>query len=292
VERFLYFRRKQMSSPTINVGQSSGNTSLQTIMNLVRSIVNDTQAGATSTPGEGQILTDNPAISPFTQPFLNSAIREVYRELRNNGQPTLIKDNVIILGLTPVFSPTYGLAAQDPAVQVYLGFGGYFDGNSINSNLLLPSDMIAPLRVYERQTGTNNQFAPMTQPQFGLPSIKQQNYFGLWEWRNDNIWMCGATETRDLRLRYTCSLPQFFSDTLDFNSTFVPIIDCVDAVAYKTAVKYAQMLGSPGLAELKEEAKAQMFQLKNSNVRRAQTVNYMRDAYGIWNNYIDSWGGQ
>ena len=59
-----------MSSPTINVNQSTSYTSLETIMNLVRSLVNDTQAGATGTPGEGQILTDNPAISPFTQPFL------------------------------------------------------------------------------------------------------------------------------------------------------------------------------------------------------------------------------
>ena len=59
-----------MSSPTINVPQANGSTSLETIMNLVRSLVDDTQAGATDTPGEGQIFTDNPAISPFTQPFL------------------------------------------------------------------------------------------------------------------------------------------------------------------------------------------------------------------------------
>ena len=66
-----------MSSPTINVPQANGSTSLATIMDLVRSLVNDTQAGATDTPGEGQIFTNNPAISPFTQPFLNSSIREL-----------------------------------------------------------------------------------------------------------------------------------------------------------------------------------------------------------------------
>ena len=62
-----------MSSPTINVGQNSGDTSLATIMDLVRSLINDTQAGATNTPGEGQIFTNNSAISPFTQPFLTQA---------------------------------------------------------------------------------------------------------------------------------------------------------------------------------------------------------------------------
>jgi hypothetical protein len=40
-----------MSSPTFNVPQSSNSTSLATIMSLVRSLVNDTQAGATDTPG-------------------------------------------------------------------------------------------------------------------------------------------------------------------------------------------------------------------------------------------------
>src|SRR6266705_1289080 len=116
-----------MSSPTINIAQGGGDTSLLTIMNLVRALVMDSQAGATGTPGEGQILTDNPAISPFVQPFLNSSIRELYRELRNVGQPTLLKDNVIVEGLTPVHSPRFGLAAADPAVQVYLGVNGYFD---------------------------------------------------------------------------------------------------------------------------------------------------------------------
>ena len=47
-----------MSSPSINVGQAT--TSLETICNLVRALVNDSQAGVTNTPGEGQIFTDNP----------------------------------------------------------------------------------------------------------------------------------------------------------------------------------------------------------------------------------------
>lgn len=251
-------------------------------MNLVRALVNDSQAGATATPGEGQIITDNPSISPFTQPFLNSAIRELYRELRNVGQPTLIKDNVLVEGLTPINSPRYGLASPDPAVQVYLGFSGYFDGLQINSDLFLPNDVITVERVWERANNTNNAFLPMTQPQFGLPSVNQGQAFGLWEWRNDNIWMVGALGTRDLRLRYWAALPQFFSQTLDFASTFVPIIDCTDAVAYKTAAKYALMLGSPNTKELQDGAKEQMFQLKQEHVRRSQSVDYHRIPYGSY----------
>lgn len=272
-----------MSSPTINVPGNTGDTSLLTIMNLVRSLVNDTQAGATSTPGEGQIFTDNPSISPFTQPFLNSAIRELYRELRNVGQPTLLKDNVIVSGLTPMNSPTNGPAQPDPAVQVYLGFGGYFDGVNINANQTLPSDMIYPERVWERMTGSNDLFGIMQQPTFGLPSVYQSNRMSMWEWRNDNIWMLGCLQTVDLRLRYWATLPTFFSQTLDFASTFVPIIDCTDAVAYKTAVKYATMLGSPGLADLKVDAKDAMFQLKNGITRRQQSQTFMGRPYGSYN---------
>ncbi len=279
-----------MSSPTINVnitpggggGANASFASLETIMNLVRALVNDSQAGFTGTPGEGQIITDNSAISPFTQPFLNSAIREVYRELRNVGDPALIKDNVIVSGLTPVNGPQ-GLGSPDPSIQVYLGFGGYYDGNTINNTLVLPSDVMYMERVWERQTGTQTSFTPMTQPQFGLESRPQTPRFVEWEWRNYNINMVGSTQTNDLRLRYYCALPQFFSATLDFAATFVPIMDCVDAVAYKTAVKYATMLGSPGLSDLKLDAIEQMRALKLSNVRRMQGQEFIRIPYGSYN---------
>lgn len=266
-------------SPTINVFQNTGNTSFATIMDLVRSLCNDTQAGATGTPGEGQIITNNPAISPFTLPFINSAIRQLYRELRNVGQPTLIKDNVIISSLPIFVSPTMGVGQLDPSVQTYLGFNGFFDGTTINATPVLPSDVIYPERVWERGSGTNNPFLPMTQPQFGLSSRFQTPVLAEWEWRNDNIWMVGSTQLRDLRLRYYCQLPQFFGQTLDFNSTYVPILDCTDAVAYKVAVMYARMLGTPSLPDLIAEAKEQMFQLKNANTRRSQSVNYQRPAY-------------
>ena len=79
-----------MSSPTINAGGSSGSgsyPSLETICNYVRALINDSQAGATDTPGEGQIFTDDPQISPFVQPMLNASIRETYRELRTSARP-------------------------------------------------------------------------------------------------------------------------------------------------------------------------------------------------------------
>lgn len=286
-----------MSTPTINVTNGQGYPALSDIMNLVRALVNDSQAGATGTPGEGQIITNNAEISPFTQPFLNSAIREVYRELRNVGQPTLIKDNVIIFGLTPVNSPTYGLGQPDPTVQVVLGFNGYFDGVQTNSSLLLPGDLLYPLQVQCRTTGSNNPFTRMTQCTIGgLPNGLQTTNLGQWEWRQDAINMNGSLTDQDVRLRYLASLPTFFSEDLDLSSTFVPVLDSLDAIAYKVAVKYATMLGSPGLEELRVDAKDAMFQLKNANVRQQQTQPVSRIAYGHSNgsyagmNGLDAFG--
>jgi hypothetical protein len=213
--------------------------------------------------------------------MINASIREVYRELRNIGAPTLIRDNVIVSGLTPIFGAN-GFGNPDPAVQVFLSYGGYFDGQTINNLMLLPDDLLYPERVWERQTTTNNTFTPMHQPQFGLPSRPQYPTLGEWEWREDKIWMVGSTQVRDLRLRYYCALPQFFSATLDFASTFVPVLDSGDAIALKTAAKYARMLGSPGLPDLIGEAKEQMQQLKNQYTRRTQATDYQRVPYGSY----------
>ena len=284
----LFSLRRLMSSPTINIPQASGSTSLATIMDLVRSLVNDTQPGATGTPGEGQIFTNNPAISPFTQPFLNSSIRELYRELRNVGDPVLIKDNIIITGLPVVNSPTEGLGNPDPTVQTYLSTSGYFDGVQLWPNFQLPGDLLYPVQLWERATGTVDNFQPMQQVQGGLPGQQQSTVLGKWEFRNGNLNFEGATTSRDVRIRYYCSLPQFFSQTLDFSSTYVPVPDCTDAVAYMTAVKYARMLGSPGLADLLAESKNQMFQLKNATTRRAQGIDYHRQPFGNSSGDINS----
>jgi hypothetical protein len=113
-----------------------------------------------------------------------------------------------------------------------------------------------------------------------MGSRPQQPTLVDYEWRNYQLWMVGSTQTNDLRLRYWGSLPTFYSATLDFASTYVPIIDCTDALAYKIAVMYSRMLGTPGLPDLIGEAKEQMFQLKNAVVKRAQTIDYHRPPYG------------
>ena len=268
-----------MSSPSINVGQAT--TSLQTICDLIRALINDSQAGITDTPGEGQIFTDNPQISPFVLPMLNSSIRKLYRMLRNVGDPVLIKDNVILTNLPIINSPTQGgPGAVDPAIQTMLTPEGYFDGVQLWPNLVLPDDMLYPTQLWERATGTNDVFHKMDAPSGGLESAMQGPYLKQWEWRNNVLNFRGATQGVDIRLRYYCSLPQFFGPTLDFSSTYVPVNDCTDFLAYDVAVTYASMLGSPGLTGLQAMAAAHMFELKNANARRMQHEDFARIPFG------------
>lgn len=267
-----------MPSPSINVGQAT--TSLQTICDLVRALVNDSQAGATNTPGEGQIFTDNTQISPFVLPMLNSSIRKLYRLLRNCGDPCLIRDNIIFTNLPIINSPANGLGQQDAAVQTFLDVAGYFDGTQIWPNWKLPDDLLYPTKLWERQTGSNDVFHNMDAPSGGLESAMQGPFLKQWEWRNNRLNFRGATQNVDIRLRYYCSLPQFFSSTMDFASTYVPVMDCTDFLAFDTAVLYATMLGSPGLAGLQAMAADHIFQLKNANVRRMQNQDFARIPYG------------
>ncbi len=262
------------ATPVTATGPSlaGGYPTLETIMNLVRVLLNDWQRGATNTPGEGQITTDDPLLSPQTLVALNSAIRQVYRELRNVGDPTLIKDNVLVN--LPANSVT------GPTIQTYLGFGGYFDGGVLNNPPILPPDMIYPVEVWEQQTGNQLPFVRMIQPQDGLSSRNQTFCLGEWEWRQDQLNFVGALCPITIRMRYLAALTQFVSP-LNFAATQVPIMDCEEAVAYKTAAIIGKALSgiTPGTSDLSSMAQEAMFQLKNAVTRRAQTVEYQRRPY-------------
>lgn len=250
-------------------------------MLLARTLVLDTKAGATGTPGEGQILTDS---APFTVPMINSSIRELYRELGNNGVATLIQDNIVLSGLTPVNGPL-GPGVVDPSVQVSVTYSGYFNGTSTNSSLKLGANVLSVLRMWERQTGTNTNFIPMYPAKFGLPSRNQSAILGDWEYRQDGIYMVGSTQTTDIRYRAIIQLPAQVSGAgTDFASISVPILDCTDALAYKIAAIYRAARAQGGDLEMasdyRQKAKQQVDELILRQVRSQQGTNYQRVPYG------------
>lgn len=258
--------------------------SLETLMNTVRAICNDSFSGATSTAGEGQILTDQVPGTTVNNPFilnhLNSAIREVYRSLRNTSTPTLIQDNYILEGLD-IVEGSQGQGVPDPTIQTYLDNTGYWYGTAYDNSLILPKDLLMPIRLWERLSDTTDTFVDMYEAVDGLPSAWQNDRLVYWEWRGDRINFLGATTERDIRIRYQGVFPQFFTATMSFASTYVPIIDCEDAVAYLCAKRIAVALGASqqSIASMTADSQKHLFDLRNQQVRRMQQKKYSRRAF-------------
>lgn len=267
------------------VPTSASFPSLESILNNVRAICNDAFAGATSTPGEGQILTDivpgGSINNPFLLNHLNSAIRELYRQLRITGAGVIIQDNFILTNI-PVVNGPLGPSIPDPTIQEYVDNTGFFDGTNTNASLKLPTDIIRPIRLWERTTGTTDTFMEMNQVMNGLPPRNQLSRLQEWEWRQEKIYFVGCTQPRDVRIRYVSLLPTFFTQPLNPTTTFVPVVDCDDYLAYKTAAKVVlTMGGSPEIATvLDTQAEKFIFQLKNERVLNMQESDrYRRRPY-------------
>jgi len=258
------------------IGGANNYPSLESIANLVRSIINDDMPGATSTPGEGQILTDS---SITLQNFMNSAIRETYRDVRIMGQPTLIRDNYILFSL-PAINSSRGVGVMNPAVQVSLQNIGFFDGLQVNPNFTLPSDFLFPLEMWERSAGSNNPFGIMTQSHGALSPRNQTYALGDWEWRGDAIWMNGAVNPRDVRLRYVAQFPTLVFPTVDWNNTFVPIQDSQEAIADKIAVRYTSRLGGSQAQAAQMMADRSILRLRQQVTRIRQAINFEINSYG------------
>lgn len=240
---------------------------IEDVATLTRSIVNDTFPGLNG--AQGRVFTDD---APFTIPFLNSAIRKLMRELRNEGVTFPTKDNVILSNLTPVAVPS-------TSIQVYVGYNGYFDGTSMHASPALPSDMMQPYDVSEQTVGTNLEFCPMSQPQGGIDSTLQGPYLGVWEWRDYKIFMPGSIQAKNLRLRYKAAQVPLDVQPKDFASTAINIVDCQEALAYEMAAMYAEARGAASVESLRTQRAAAIFEMANEFVRRSQSVRYRRQPY-------------
>jgi hypothetical protein len=251
-----------------NVPQQ-GFPTVEEVMELARSIVNDTFPGIAGT--QGRILTDN---APFTLPYLNSAFRKLQRRLRNEGVTFPIRDGVVIFNLPPVVE-------ADPSKFVSLGFNGYNNGTTMFGNLTLPGDCMQVSVVRQRVTGTNLQFTPMKQAEEGLPSAYQNQWLGLWEWRNYQIFMNGSLQPQDIMIRYLSGQPPINIQPAQFATTNIYIIDSQDALANLIAVMYGTARGAnkDQLDSAKANAEEAIEEMAQEYIRRQQTVTYNRASY-------------
>lgn len=269
--------------PVLGPSANANYPVLETILNLVRSLSNDAFAGNTNTAGEGQVLTDlyqaTANFNPQVVNCFNSAIREMYRHMRNIKAKGLIRDNFILIGIPPVNGPL-GVSFPDPTVQTYLSTGFFFDGTNMNTSFTLPADIMMPLKMWERQSGTTNPLVEMYEAQNGLDPANQSDELRDWEWREGRINFRGALIARDIRLKYFGFVQTFTpSNPVPanyFTSTQIPVIDCEEVVAFITLRNLAIGLNPAMITILDGKAEEALFDLKNQEVRRMQATDYRR----------------
>ncbi len=202
------------------VGSTAYNTAGQ-ITALVRSLLNDSA---------GNLFTD-----ALLLPYLNSAYRKVQRALANVQSGTFIQDNFEFV--------VVAVATVDPSLQVVVN-----DATAPPNQL--PTDLLVPLRLWERRNGSTDNFQEMVDMtnHGGLPSLAQGSILQFWEWRGDGLYFLGATQDQQVRMRYA----KVYPDLVDATSS-VLIRNAQEPAAYFTAAMAAMARGSP-LAEKWDQA--------------------------------------
>jgi hypothetical protein len=190
------------------------------------------------------------------------AIEECQTYLANNGVSTQIVDNLV---LTPI-TPTPNL---DPDCQIFIGYNGYFDGSVMHATPVLPPDVIVPLKIWQRQTGSAQQFSPMNPAKDGLRSAQPGSVFGEWEWRQGAIYMVGCTTTQDIRIRYEQSILDLTTNA-GFSQQTIMIPRSRRALGFLVAKYYALSRGSPQVPAVQAMAEDAMNQIINREIRADQ----------------------
>lgn len=250
---------------------NSAYVSIETVTNLIRAIANDmiySQAG--------EILTDT---ANFMLPLLNDALDWFQNEVANHGVDSFTKET-LLTPLTPVPAP----ASTDPATQVFVNDTGYFDGVGFHilPQTQLPPDLLVPLDLWERQTGSQENFLHMDLCPDGLPSVVPGSRFRMWEFRggqgtDDGLFMPGATQSNDIRLRYKGTLAMFVStdDILYFRGA-------TGALAYKVVAIYMGSKDPEIATQMAGEAMVRLNQIVTRSTRYKQRDTITRQSYGSY----------
>lgn len=238
------------------VGPIAAFSPVSVITALARAFVLDTEI-----PG-GDILTDQ---AVFTIPMINAAYEKIQRKLATHGVESYTNE-VWLIGVPAV-------PISDPEVRTIIGFQStiiiYPNGlNSVVANTpVLPADLIAPQKIWERQNGTTSHPGIMANPNGGLRPLEVQRYHQQWEWRGDQLVTRGALQVNDLKLRYEKHLP--IIGTVDDP---VPILGVNNAAAYELASIFEESRGGALAAVYPKKAEEEIENLIFINVRRRQRM--------------------
>jgi len=243
---------------------------VENVLNLARTIINDSMVAG------GDILTDDYA-GAFS--LLNIAYNTIGIRLRNAGVDVFTSYSWLLnIPLVPSTDPEARVIITDTGYQII-----YPDPANVNNSSgatpLLPSDMIVPLKLWERQNGTTNLSPPMKQPNDGIQSRSQQSYLVQWEWgsyagSNDCLILLGALQAQDIKLKYKKKLAALAATTDP-----LPIRGVDNAAAYEAAKVFVTGRGGSVAIGLAAEGEDEIYQLMNEAAQRNQRKRSRRQPY-------------
>lgn len=217
---------------------SSAYPAASQITPLARALLNDTA---------GNVFSD-----AFLLPFVQMGYRKINKALGNIKSTVYIKDNVLLV--------VAAVSSADPSVQVSIT-----DATAPPNQL--PVDLIVPMKLWERRSGSTDDFAEMTDltDEGGLPSQPQGNQLIFWEWRGDGLYFIGATQDTQIRMRYQAVPPDVASA-----ASSVLLRDGQNALALLTAGLAGMSRGSPLAANYQTQGDAALEAMKDSVVHQMQ----------------------
>lgn len=215
--------------------------------------------------------------------LLNSAYQYVTDKIANLGYETPIAE-AVLSNLTAMPA-----AVRDPSLRVYVGYDVYFDGLTNNTPAnngtpVLPPDMLLPLVVQERQSGVHATFRPMGMANDGLSLRQQQAFQYEWDWRNDRLYMIGATQTLDLWTRYQAFFPDVSAPTDQ-----IKIFHGGNAVAYTIANRFSNPRGGDVGGHYVAEREEEIRQIVTRSAHKNQRKQQRRGPYG--GGHASGWNG-
>lgn len=248
--------------PVIPSGNVAPFPTVNDVLNRARAITND--AARTIA---GNLLANS---QPYTFEDFSKAYEDLQFELANHGYEDMIFDVVI-----PALPACNATVATDPGVQLYMSYTQFFDGVNTTNTPVLPNDMMIPLRMWERQNGTLQNFYQVNPVNDGLPSITRTNNLRYWDWINNTIYFVGANQIQDIRLRYVRRLP-----AIDNASSVIQIPDAKNAIANLVAYTFAKSRGSQLADSFKADATQDIERIVARTARKKQRGSHRRIGYG------------
>jgi|ERR1035441_474039 hypothetical protein len=242
---------------------SSAYADAEDVLNRIRLIVNDSEVAG------GDVLTDT---APFSFELINLAYESIALELTTVGDETFNTEGWLIgLPALTALDPEARLIVDDSGSNIIYPNGV---GNLYSNTPQLPTDLITPLKLWERSNGTSNFAGKMMQPNGNLLSMLQQSALIDWQWKSDGLRFRGATQVQDVKIEYLKQLPQLAAPTDP-----VPIRGVVNTAAYRAAEAFAESRGGAISPNFKLTADEEIFSLKLLVARRKQRKQIRRKPY-------------